>query len=301
MTIHNEVTVNTLIFLCSNWWNLPTMKYKTQLASMWSISCNIQHLAQQQGQHKIQWSMLWKRTFCHFWRANMANWRRNPHDVIIKWMKARVAWRQKGPKRWEHCADYDLKRSFQRRNVRKCTFQAPKKKRNGSMIMWIERPQWQESEFKTHRQRLCNSTNIWGMLKWHDQQPQSQKQHLRRSWTRSETVWAILPVPKMMWMGKMRMMLKQMHSLASWAKMIDLAGWWAQSPKRYSTSWRAFGRSRWGLKIRLNRDGGDAADYHQSAMIHATIYKLSAQTSCTWSNNRKLLMVHHENQGQSAG
>jgi len=34
---------------------------------MWSIPCNVKHLAQEQGQQKIQWSMLWKRTFRHFW------------------------------------------------------------------------------------------------------------------------------------------------------------------------------------------------------------------------------------------
>ena len=112
MTIPTEVTLKTLILLCSNWWNLPTLTQKTQLASMWSISCNIQHLAQQQGQHKIQWSMLRKRTFHHIRWANMANQRRNPHDDVTKWIQARVAWRQKGSQRWEHCAAYDLKEGF---------------------------------------------------------------------------------------------------------------------------------------------------------------------------------------------
>ena len=74
---------------------------------MWSISCNIRHLAQQHSQHKIQWSILWKRTFCHFRRANTANLRRNPHDNTIKWINARVPWRQKGSECWEHCAAYN--------------------------------------------------------------------------------------------------------------------------------------------------------------------------------------------------
>jgi len=39
-----------------------------------------------------------------------------------------------------------------------------KKKRNGSRIMWMERPQWQESELKRQRQRLCKSRNRWEML-----------------------------------------------------------------------------------------------------------------------------------------
>jgi hypothetical protein len=60
MTIPKEVSVKTLILLCSNLSNLPTLTYKTQLASMWSVSCNIQHLANEEGQHKIKWLMLLK-------------------------------------------------------------------------------------------------------------------------------------------------------------------------------------------------------------------------------------------------
>jgi len=115
MTIPNELMVKTQIWLCSRWSNLPTMTSKTQLASMWTISCNIKHLAQHQGQHKTQWSMLRKWTLCHFRRANTANRPRNPHSDVIKQIKARVAWRQKRSDRWEHCAAYDPKRSFRRR------------------------------------------------------------------------------------------------------------------------------------------------------------------------------------------
>jgi len=128
--------------------------------------------------------------------------------------------------------------------------------RNGSRIMWIERPQSRESEFKTQRQRLCNSRNIWGMLKMHNRQPKGLKQHLRCCWKLSETVWAILPVLMMRKMGKTRMMIKKIQSLASWAKMMNMAGWWAESPKRYSTAWRAFGRCRWGLMNSRNPEGG---------------------------------------------
>jgi hypothetical protein len=39
----------------------------------------------------------------------MANRRSIPHDDIIMLIKARVAWRQKAPERWEHCAAYDPK------------------------------------------------------------------------------------------------------------------------------------------------------------------------------------------------
>jgi len=153
-----------------------------QLASMWSRSCNIQHLAQQQHHHTIQWSMLRTRTFDHFQLANTAYRRTNPHDHIIKRIKARVTCTQEGSELWENCTTYDLKRSFRRRNDRKLTFQATKIKGKGSTIMWIERPQWQESESKTQRHWLCKSRNIWGMLKRHDRQRQSPKHHLWSCW-----------------------------------------------------------------------------------------------------------------------
>jgi len=200
--------------------------------------------------------MLRKRNFRHFWWANTSNWLRYPYDHIIKRMKARVPCRQTGSEHSEHCAAYDLKRSCRPRNDGKRTVWVIKRKITGSRIFWIERPQSQESEYRMQRQQLCKSRNIWGMLKRHDQQPQSLKQHLRRCWMLLETVWAIVQVPKMRWMGKTRMMMQKIQSLASWAKMMNLAGWWAQSPKWYSTAWWAFGWSRWGLRNWCNLDGG---------------------------------------------
>ena len=41
------------------------------------------------------------------------------------------------------------KRSSRRGQDGKCSLYVMKKKRTGSRIMWLERPQWQESEFKT--------------------------------------------------------------------------------------------------------------------------------------------------------
>jgi len=35
------------------------------------------------------------------------------------------------------------------------------------------------------------------------------------------------------------------QSRESWAKMTNQARWWAQSPKRYSSAWKGFGRSKW--------------------------------------------------------
>jgi len=114
MTIPNKVIVKTLILLYSSWSILPTLTYKTQLASMWSISCNIQHLAQQQSQHKTQLSMFQKRTFPHFRWANTGNEDSNPHDNVIKSRQDTVAWRLNVSEHWEHCTAYDLKRSFWR-------------------------------------------------------------------------------------------------------------------------------------------------------------------------------------------
>jgi len=58
--------------------------------------------------------------------------------------------------------------------------------------MWIERLSWQEGKSRSQRQWLCNSRNIWEMWKMHDRQPQSLKQHSRRCWMLSETVWVVL-------------------------------------------------------------------------------------------------------------
>jgi len=171
-------------------------------------------------------------------------------------MKATKAWRQNRSERWEHCTAYDPKRSFQRRKDRKLTVYAIKRKRNGSRIMWREKPLWEESEFKMQRQRCCKSWKIWLQLKARGRQPEDPKQHLKRCWMLSETVWAILQVPTMSRMVKTRKMMKKIQSSASWVMVMNLAGWWSQSPKQYSTAWRVFSRSRWGLTNWGNRDGG---------------------------------------------
>jgi len=143
---------------------------------MWSISCNIHYHAQQQGQHMIQWSMLPKRTFLHSRRANTANRQSIPHVDVIKRKKARAALWQKGFEHLEHCAACDLKWSLRRGKDRKDTFSSMKRKRNGSRILWRERPLWQETEFKTQRQRLCE---IWRLLKTNARQLEIPKQCLK--------------------------------------------------------------------------------------------------------------------------
>jgi len=62
-----------------------------------------------------------KKNFLHFRRGNMANHQRSPHVDVMKRLKARAGWRQKGCECWEHCSAYDLKSRFWRRNDRKCT------------------------------------------------------------------------------------------------------------------------------------------------------------------------------------
>jgi hypothetical protein len=108
--------------VCSNWSTLPTLTWSMQLASMWSISCNIQHLPQQRDQHKMQWSMHWKRTFHHFQQANMATQRSHSHNDINMQLRARLCWRWTGSKYLDHFAASNLKWSFWWRNDRKHTF-----------------------------------------------------------------------------------------------------------------------------------------------------------------------------------
>jgi len=157
--------------------------------------------------------------------------------------------------------------------------------------MWIERPQWRECEFKTQRQRLCRSRNIWGMLKRHDRQPQSLEQHSRRCWMLSETVSAIFQVLTMRRMGKTRMMMRKIQSLASWAKMMNLAGWWAQSPKRYSTAWRDLGRSKWDLTHWRNPDGGTQPTVFVRAI--SRMGQLNWRFRQFWSPKQTRQQPHH--------
>jgi len=46
-------------------------------------------------------------------------------------------------------------------------------------------------------------------------------------------------------MGQLRMLMKNILSLVSWAKMMNPPWWWPQNPKWYSIGWCVFGRSRW--------------------------------------------------------
>jgi len=104
-----------------------------QLASMWSIFCNIQHLVHQHSQHRISWSMLPRRTFRHYWLANTANRQTSPHDEVSKWINTRVAWNQNGSEPLERCAACDSKRCLLQWNEEKLNFL-----RNEEKEKWIE-------------------------------------------------------------------------------------------------------------------------------------------------------------------
>jgi len=146
-----------------------------QLASILSILCNIQHLAQQQSPRKLQWFMLWKWTFRHFRRADTANRQSGqPNDVIMR-TKAWAVWKQRESEHLGHCAAGDQKRSLRRRNDEKRTFYAMKRKRNGLRIMLREKPLGQESEWKIQRQWFSKNSTIWRMLKSRDWRPESPK------------------------------------------------------------------------------------------------------------------------------
>jgi len=79
------------LLLCSRSVNVPTLTYKMKLASILSISCNIQHLTQQQRQGKLQWKMLRKRTVCGFQWADMVIGKSGLLHDVIKRMMARTA------------------------------------------------------------------------------------------------------------------------------------------------------------------------------------------------------------------
>jgi len=175
ITILIWVTIKMQMLHCSSWTNIPTLIWKMQLACISSISCNIQHLAQQQRQHKHTLPMLGKWTLLQIRRANIIHWQSVSHDTVSKQIKARADCKQKLSEPLEHWAACDPKRSLQWRNNEKRTFEAIKKQTNWRRIMLREKLLWQESELKTLRQWLSRSRKIWGKLKMGDWQPESLK------------------------------------------------------------------------------------------------------------------------------
>jgi len=143
LTIPDLLTVRMQSLLCWSWVNIPTLTYKTQLASILSISCDIQHLAQQHCQHKLQWAMLWKSTYRHFRWANMANRPSSSPNNVINRIKERPTQEQTLTEPLGHCAACNPKRHFQRRYDKKRTSYAIYRKRNGSKIVLRDKRLWQ--------------------------------------------------------------------------------------------------------------------------------------------------------------
>jgi len=194
-----------------------------------------------------------KRTVHHFQLGNNANQQSGRHDDVIKWMKARAVWEQKESEPLGHCAASNPKRSFRPRIDEICASYAMKREKSRLRILLREKPPGKESELKRQRQRFGNSRRKWGKLTPGDWCTESPKWVDKRSWLPSETVWLISQVPRMGRMGRMRMVKRQ--SRVCWAKMTNPAGWWAHSPKWYSSTWRGFGRSRRSLNNRRDLAG----------------------------------------------
>jgi len=129
-------------------------------------------------------------------------------------------------------------------------------KSNGSRIMWIERPLWQEREFQMQGQRLIKSRKICEMLNRGNRHSECWKKQFRKCSMLSKTVWMILQVQTMRMIEKTMQMMKMIQSFVRSVKMINLAGWWAECQKQYSTAWWIFSRSGWGLMNWRSQNGG---------------------------------------------
>jgi len=78
-----------------------------------------------------------------------------------------------------------------------------------------------------------------------------------------------------------------------WAKMMILAGWWAQSPKPSSSAWRGFGRSRWSSTNWLNQDG--------RMQPTASVNKIQSTAPLNWGfrlsfSRKQMMMLRHLHQ-----
>jgi len=128
--------------------------------------------------------------------------------------------------------------------------------RNGLRIMQTETLLWKEIELKMQSQWFSKSRKIWDLLTLLDRQLGSVKWNERRCWKLVETVWLIL---HFLAMGRIKLIehiLEIIRRWASWVKIKNLAGWWAQSAKWYSTACWGFSGSRCVLMNWPNWDGG---------------------------------------------
>jgi len=143
------------------------------IASISSIFYNIQYLAQQQSQHKMQWSTFRKISFRYFPRTYPANWPPAQHGYIIKLMKAREAWQEIQSELLEHYTACEPKLCLQWGKDKKQTCWAKKTKSTGSIIMWRDKQLWQGSGSMMPREWLSSRRKIAEMPKMHNWHPES--------------------------------------------------------------------------------------------------------------------------------
>lgn len=130
-----------------------------------------------------------------------------------------------------------------------------KRKHNGWNIMLIERPPKEECKLMTLRPRLGKGKKIWAMLQRNHWEPKCLKNILGYDecyQRQSKQSYIFLE-----WGGWGRPRREWRHrAWKSWGKMLNLAGWLAQSAKRYSTAWNVAGQRGRGLSHWCNHNGG---------------------------------------------
>jgi hypothetical protein len=138
---------------------------KEQLPSILSISCNIQHLAQQQSQRKLQWSILQKDVMAtSSGQIRQIEKAVNPMTSSNKWRHERFQGR-KSPSAQGITPLKNQKEACSGETTRNALLKQFKRKRNGLRMMLREQPLRQERELMTRRQRFSNSRKIWRVLK----------------------------------------------------------------------------------------------------------------------------------------
>lgn len=113
-------------------------------------------------------------------------------------------------KHWEHCRACHLQRNFWQRKDKKAPFQERNGMRNGSRIMWQEKPLLQECKFQRPRWWLCNSGKIGLLLKMWGWERESSNWCLETWSMLSKTVNEIMQVPIMSWIGNTRKIISKM-------------------------------------------------------------------------------------------
>jgi len=134
IAIRKVVRFKKQILFHSSWLNVRTLTKKTHPGSMWFIFCNIQHIAQQQSQHKIQRLLFWKERF-----ATSGRHIRDINNVIqmtmssSKWWQGRLSGRKVSS--LDRIAQVVIqKEAFRWENIRNSLF---KQQQQTAMDRWL--------------------------------------------------------------------------------------------------------------------------------------------------------------------